>query len=371
MRDVLEERLAARLRDLGDVTPVELEPPADLNLRVRRRKRRTRVVTRWVGLGIAAAAIIGVTTATVLQGTTGRPGVDVSVHPPAAAPHDALPAGTVLLAAKGRDVVALDATGHTLATMIHAERGAIQYAQVTADHRWLWYLSRKGAGACADVVRADIDGRTSKIVTQAAGFAISPDGSRLALFGAGDIAHHACIVPGAVHPTRVVVEDVNTGQTSALADATEITGLQWAPGGTDLIALSCTPTQCNPLQRIDVPSDLRLPLVRHDALFDSTSRSSSAAFGADGLYVLQTSARGQAVATYDPQTFELADTLLTIDARWRVLQVAPTDTTTFVVVAADHRHPSLYEINTSRRLQLVRSTDPGVLTPVFPLPAAG
>ena len=30
MPDVLEEQLAARLRDLGDVTPAELEPPADL-----------------------------------------------------------------------------------------------------------------------------------------------------------------------------------------------------------------------------------------------------------------------------------------------------------------------------------------------------
>jgi len=371
MRDVLEERLAARLRDLGDLTPVELEPPADLNLRVRRRKRRTRVATRWVGLSIAAVTIIGVTTAALLQGAARRPGVDVAVHPPAPAPHDALPEGTMLLAAKGRDVVALDATGYTLATMIHAQRGAIQYVQVTADHRWLWYLSRKGSGACADVVRADIDARTSKIITRAAGFAISPDGKRLALFGSGDVAHDECVAPSAGRPTRVVVEDVATGQTSSLAGATDVTGLQWSPDGSYLIALSCHPW-CIPLQRIDVPSNLRLPLLLRNRWFDPAARSSSAAFGADGLYVLQPSASGQAVATYDPGTLELADIRLAIDARWHVSQVAPTDTTTFVVAAYGRQErPALYEIDASRHLRLLRSADPGVLTPVFPLPAAG
>ena len=60
---------------------------------------------------------------------------------------DPLPAGTVLLAAQGRDVVALGSNGEQLATMIHAQRGAVVDAQITRDHRWLWYLSV--AGQCA------------------------------------------------------------------------------------------------------------------------------------------------------------------------------------------------------------------------------
>ena len=39
MRDTLEERLATRLRTLGDTVDDELPPPVDLELQVLRRRR--------------------------------------------------------------------------------------------------------------------------------------------------------------------------------------------------------------------------------------------------------------------------------------------------------------------------------------------
>ena len=372
MRDVIEERLAARLRDLGEVTPAELSPPADLRARVGRRKHRTRAITRGLVLGIAAAMIVAFTSVVVLQGSTGRPRVDVSSRLPAPTVHDALPEGTVLLAARGRDVVALDDGGHTLATMIHAGRGAIQYAQVTADHRWLWYLSRKGTdGTCADVVRADIDGRSSKIITRASAFAISPDGARLALFGAGDLANNRCVTkPTAAQPTRVVVEQLDGGQSAALA-ATNVTALRWSPDGAYLVTVRCSGARCLSLERMDVPRDLRLSLVRNHGFAEVPAGQSFVTFGVDGLYVLQSSPSGQAVDRYDPGTLEFAGVRVATDRHWSVSQVAPTAGATFVVATRAPGRPGLYVVGADGRLHLVRPIDPGILTPVFPLPAAG
>ena len=57
MRDTLETELAARLRDVAASVPDELAPPADLEERVARRRRRATHVPRLATLGIAAAIV--------------------------------------------------------------------------------------------------------------------------------------------------------------------------------------------------------------------------------------------------------------------------------------------------------------------------
>ena len=374
MRDVVEERLAARLRDLGDAMPDELPVPVDLVARVKRRRRRSRTTTRVIALAVAAAMATTLATVAIVHGAAGRRAVTVAVQPGSPAQHDALPAGTVLLAARGLDVIALDARGHTLATMIHAERGSIRYAQVTADHRWLWYLSLKhGASVCGDVVRADIDGRSSRIITQAVTFDISPDGTRLALYGAGDLVHGSCRAAATRSaPNHILVEDIATATSTSIA-ASNVSQLHWSPDGAYLVSASCTRDSCTPLERIDVPRDLRLSLVRNPGVVPISATRSIVSFGSDGLYALDDANPNAAtsrdtVDLYDARTLQFAARTLTVDARWTVSQVAPTPAGVYVVaLRPGPGRPGIYRI-VAGRLVLVRAIDPGVLTAVLPLP---
>jgi len=50
MRDTLEQQLAARLRSVGETIDDELAVPADLELQVKRRRRRVRSSRLWSGL---------------------------------------------------------------------------------------------------------------------------------------------------------------------------------------------------------------------------------------------------------------------------------------------------------------------------------
>ena len=188
--------------------------------------------------------------------------------------------------------------------------------------------------------------------------------------------HGHCVAnPTRANPTRIVVEDLATAQSSAL-DASKITNLRWAPDGAYLVGLRCSGAPCDPLERIDVPRDLRLSLVRNDGFAAVPVTRSIASFGADGLYVVEladpaTPTHGQTVDAYDPRTLEYSGLRLATDGHWTVSQVAPTATTTYVVASREGRAIGLYRVAPGRHLVLVRPIDPGVLTPVFPLAAAG
>ena len=146
--------------------------------------------------------------------------------------------------------------------MVQAQHGDITYARATADHRALWYLSlKKGSAACGDVVRADIDGRTSTIVTHAVAFDVSPDGSRLALYGAGDLAHDRCTPVNDAIAGRVVVLDRDELEASPTVLRQNVTSLRWSPDGTYLVSVSCTPSGCAGYDVVDVPGTLGGPLA--------------------------------------------------------------------------------------------------------------
>ena len=334
MPDVLERQLAARLLELADATgDGELVPPADLELQIARRRARTSAGRRWTGASVAAVLAVVVAMVAVVHGTSGTRSVAVSAPSttvPAAA-RDPLPAGTVMLAAKGRDVLALDARGHQIATMVHAVRGDIQYARVTADHRELWYLSRKhGTSACADVVRADIEGRSSMIVTHAVAFDISPDGTRLALYGAGDLAHDRCEPVRTRAGGALVVVDIATGAASAL-ELDSAGGLRWTSDATAIDVLSCLADGCAPSARVAVPHLLDQPLR------------------VEGF-----------VPTRPPFPASAAG--------WKISQVVDTDAGTFVVaVPPGTGRPALYRIDAGR-LVVLRDLDPGMLSAVGSLP---
>jgi hypothetical protein len=391
MRDLLEERLAVRLRTLGDTVDDELPPPLDLELQVLRRRRRTKRSRRWSSLSIAAAIMTIMTIVAVARGTAGQGAIRIATSPTTTAPvHDSLQPGTVMLSARGRYVVSLDAKGHTNATMVQVPHGDITYARATDDHGALWYLSLKYAPkACGDVVRADIDGRTSTIVAHAVAFDVSPDGSRLALYGGGDLAHDRCSPVSAGSQGHIVVLDLTRRESSALSVA-NVTSLRWSPDGSYLVAVSCPVLGCQPFRTIAVPLLLGAPLTFASGGWTSypahSIASARVAFGPDGLYLLESmsavpgrSTAPERIDRVDPRTMRPLVTIFSSD-QWDVSQVVPTAAGTYVVAAPRKPagagspsavgHPGLYLVRAGR-LTFVRSlTDPGTLTTVAPLGAS-
>ena len=374
MRDSLEQRLATRLRTLGETVDDELPPPVDLELQVLRRRRRARATRRWSGVSVAAAIIAAAATVAVVRGVTGGDPIRIATSPTTAVPvHDSLQPGTVMLSARGLYVVSLDARGHTNATMVKAQHGDIKYARATADHRALWYLSvKKGSATCGDVVRADIDGRTSTIVTHAVAFDVSPDGSRLALYGAGDLAHDRCspVKKGSVG--RVVVLDLTTSASSAL-NLSNVTSLRWSPDGSYLV--SCSASGCEGYDVVDVPRTLGGPLTVEPGASGARParpvRSASVVFGPHDLYMLGRRPTVR-IERVDPRAAQVPVLVFSGGGAWDVTQVVPTTAGTYVVAAKVKSTTSaLYRI-VDGKLVFVRPLDnPGTFTPVAALDAAG
>lgn len=395
MSDALEELLASRLHTLGDTIDDELPPPADLELQVARLRRRTRATRRWASVSVAALIVAAATTVALVHGTTGHGSIQVSSTATTAAPlpPDHLPVGTTILSAGGRWVQSLDATGHRNATMVTVIPGdIITYARATDDHRELWYLSLKeGPHACGDVVRADLDNGKSVIVTHAVSFDVSPDGSRLALYGAGDLTRDRCTPVKSGAAGRLAVLDLanHTSSISALQNATtpattfaSTTSLRWSPDGTYLAAVSCGAHTCAAFSRIEVPAELGPPLtvapISWSAYPGQSIRSATIEFGPGGLYLLKRldPVAGKTTATeridrVDPTGVQGVMNLFS-SYEWNVAQVVPTAVGTYVVAAPAKpkaQKPGLYLVEAGK-LVLVRTLgDPGTLVPVSLLAA--
>jgi hypothetical protein len=394
MREVLEERLATHLRALGETVDDEITPPVDLEHQVLRRRRRARATRRGSTLSVAAAVLAVAATVAVVHGTTGRGSLRIATSPTTAVPvRDALQPGTVMLSARGRFVISLDAKGHTNATMVKAQHGDIVYARATDDHRALWYLSlKKGLNACGDVVRADIEGRTSTIVTHAVAFDVSADGSRLALYGAGDLAHDRCSPVRSGSAGRIVVRDL-TSSTSASVGIRNVTSLRWSPDGSYIVAVSCA-RSCDGFERIDVPAELGAPLAVEPARETGSAHainSASVVFGPGGLYALETTTplRDGSVSAkpvdhvnrVDPRTlFATVPPVFSGGTAWRISQVVPTSVGLYVVAApaksAGANAPptgdrGLYRLDGGKLVFVRGLVDPGTLTPVAPIVDSG
>ncbi len=391
MRDALEEHLASRLGTLGETVGEELTPPADLELQVARRRHRTRATRRWSGVAAAAVIVIAAATVAVARGSSGHGSIKVesSSTTPATVPlRDLLQPGTAMLSARGNFVVSLDASGHTIATMVTVSASSsVKYARATADHQQIWYLSVKhGSTGCGDVVRAQVDGGRTKIVAPAVTFDVSADGSRLALYGGGDLARAQCAPVRAGTPGRIVVIDLASSTSSSVA-MSDVTSLRWSPDGSALVAATCGSFDCG-FRRIVIPSDLAAPLVATPGTSVGFARvppgsSDRIVFGPDGFYELATTVTAatagapastrESIARYDPKTLGSPRVVFSGGDRWDVTQVVPTTAATYVVAApaASPKASGLYRIEAGR-LAFVRTLDsPGTFVPVAPFAPNG
>ncbi len=388
MRDTLEQRLAAGLQRVGDDVPDDLDPPADLEHRVASVRNRRRGVARLAML--SAAAIVTVALATVVVAGRGPAPNRVDVDgPPEVA--DPLAAGTVMLDSRASFVVAVGADGGQIATLVNAGRGTIIDAQLTSDHRWLWYLSvaktKKAGVECGEVVRADIRRGTSAIVARAVSFAISPDGSRLALAGGGDFAGGACVaLTDVTVPARVVVTDLATEARSTWTDqgsprVRAFNQMRWSNDGRTLVTRICDET-CESLVAYAVPESLGSSM--HFRIVDRSGFLGvrpSATFGPDGrLFVLERNVAArwkdhvQSVVVYDGVTSDRPTTLLRVGFGWDLKEVVPTEVGTFVVGRARDASgrvagpTALYRVEHGTLVRVKTFGDFGVLTPVFSRP---
>jgi hypothetical protein len=384
MRDLLEQQLAARLRELGETVPDQVGAPPDLELRVQREHRRARRGRVWPAIAAAAVVVAFVGGLAVARGTAGRGSVRVAASPSTQLPmRDALQPGTVMLSSYGRFVVSLDANGHRNATMVTGH-GEISYARAIDTHHAIWYLSRRStSNQCGEVVRADIDGHASSIVAKALTFDVSRDGSRLALYGAGDLAHGGCAPVRSPSTGHVVIVDLTTRRSSQLA-LDDVTALRWSLDGSELLALRCRAGGCA-VDRIEVqgPLGARLEASAAGSLGSAAGVAEQLEFGSDGLYVLRASPDGasgaptQTIRRYDATTPGSPITLFDGADRWLLRQVVPTAAATYVVATA--RRPAgstaptapslgLYRLVAGRLVPVRTMSGSVVLTAVTPLP---
>jgi hypothetical protein len=384
MRDLLEQHLATRLREIGETVSDDVVVPVELELRVRREQRRAARMHRWPLVATAAAIFAIVGGLAVARGVSDRGSVRVGASSSIPAPmHDALKSGTVMLSAYGRYVISLDSDGHRNATMVSG-RGDISYARATDTHHAIWYLSHRGGTGCGDVVRADVDGRSSTIVARAVAFDVSRDGSRLALYGAGDLAHDQCEPVHTPGTGRVVIVDLTSRRTSEVA-LDGVTSLRWSFASSSVVAVRCAPAGCS-ADLIDVPVELGRTLATSaPAVLETRAGvAERVEFGFDGIYVLRSSpdaASGRTIQTidrYDAAVPAGAVRLFDGSEHWILRQIVPTAMGTYVVAAPRRRAgpPSapgadagLYRL-LGGRLVLIRPMSGSMtLTAVDPLPS--
>jgi hypothetical protein len=379
MRSALEQRLADRLHDVGALLPDELDPPADLERRV------ARVGTRHKGrvftvLSIAALLVVTLGTVAVVSQSSGGTRVDVRGR----AVIDPLPAGTVMLDARQSYVVAVDAGGHQVATLVNVQRGTVIDAQLTSDHRWLWYLSVAGRAGkdCGEVVRADVNSGTSEIMARAVSFAISPDGTRLAR-ATGDELEDGCVSLTHIDTrAHLVISDLRTGDRSTWVDqasprASVFSQMRWSNDGRNVVTRVCGQS-CESLVRFEVPNQLggalRSYVITRSGFLGMRP---PAAFGpGSALYVLTRNItqswreHAQELLVYDGDTFEPTGNLLRVDWRWDLEEVVPTAAGVFVVGTPtdEHGRPTgltgMFRVENGELVH-VKDFDYGVMTPVF------
>jgi hypothetical protein len=355
MRDLLEQALASRLRAVGETVLDDLEPPAELEREIMFRRRRARTVTRRArALALAAAIVAVVATVAVVGSQSSSPRVGIA----AVLVRDPLPAGTVMFATRGRDVIALDSNGRRLATMVHADRGNVIDAQVTRDHRSLWYLSVAGTPGidCGEVVRADVAGGESKIMAHAIAFAISPDARRLALSGYGDVALGHCDKSASRAVAVVDLWTRATAQARAIEDQ-----LGWSRDGRSLVSRVCGLGECRAVVRDVVVDQAVPPLAAPRALNAKLAGSVvGMASSEDGLFVLRRNKLRIAIDVYDPTTLRPVSRIAWENLPAVTDQVVATPAGVYVVGGNRAGESSLARIE-GRKVVVVSGRDPGIV----------
>jgi hypothetical protein len=343
--------------------PDDLTPPADLEGRVARFRRRRRRGLRLGALGVAAAIVTSVLVFASVGRDTARPTIGIESSD-SVSRIGALKGNVVMIDARGPYVVALDAAGHQVDTLVVTHRGGrIVDAQVTADHETLWYLYLGAHGLpgidCGNVVRADIGTGESRIVASAVSFGISADGATLALAGRGNVRDDKCrsmserTAPGSVALLDVAQDEKNEIGSFPVCNARRVDSLRFAPSGT-LLEVNGPSADA----RCVASAFNELPRPRLSWLAEA--RGQDAAFGADGLYAIE----GPDIVRYGDPIYSDRVVVARAGAHGFITQVVPTRAGTFVVTASG----GLFRVErfATVRVRNFSAGEYGSFTPVLP-----
>ena len=204
--------------------PDELEPPADLERRVARRRRRATHVPRLATLGIAAAIVGAVAIVSVVDRAPDE--ADHCLDERAAIGRGRPPRRTPRCSTR-----ATRSSWRSTRTGIRSRRssrprGKVVYAQLTRDHRTLWYLSV--AGQRRSRLRRARAGRHRVRVRRRSSATPSRSGSVPTAHASPCRAATACApAPGA----RLAVRDLATNEFSTAGVAAVPTAISWSPDG--------------------------------------------------------------------------------------------------------------------------------------------
>jgi hypothetical protein len=228
-----------------------------------------------------APRIVTTTTATVAPTTT----TSTTTKPK---PVDPV-LGAVALRMQGQSIDAIDADGRVVKHLVtaFADRSVVA-AHLLGDHHTIWYETMPapnshGPDSCGDVVRLDLASNQRTVIAHADSFAVSGDGTRVALENVQADAN--CVNGANQSDGRNVVRDLNTGKESKIVG--ELTGeLVLSPGGHVLAT-----TECNGeygdcalnLATAAVPDTIGAPVTMHTVNDDELGFFHLAGSN-DGLY---------------------------------------------------------------------------------------
>ena len=177
-----------------------------------------------------------------------------------------------MLGERGSSIVALDADGRELETLITLAAGRlVTGAQLMPDHETLWYVTTGDPAVpnhgCPSVVTMDLRTKATSVIGHAFGVAVTTDGKRYVL-GPGVYSdasvRQGC--PGGTFQDEFAVHGLGTAAVShAPEDGAPIAssgplGVAISPAGDRLITSQCSLDGCG-VMTLPVPKSLGAPLV--------------------------------------------------------------------------------------------------------------
>lgn len=305
-----------------------------------------------------------------------------------AAPASPVPTAAAALIVDGRKIVAIDAEGRRLRTLVTVFPGQdVLEVQLAADHNSIWYLERGGPNVCGTLVHLDLVTNKRDQVATGDSFAISPDGQRLATADWVD-GQGACHGTSASITTRINVRDLASGRTSRWVSKANDNSLVanfhnarrsvWSPDGTHVAVMTCA-TGCT--TRVwTVPAVIGAPTAEaHLSARPMTTppgltETQDIAWTNDGLFVIDDSGEccmdfedgvTNAIDRYDTKTLTLASTAIESKNDYIFKHFVPIATGGWLVVADRlvRRPDGTYRFAGNKQ-QLYRVSKTGTIAPV-------
>jgi hypothetical protein len=299
-----------------------------------------------------------------------------------------VPPGAAALVVDGRKIIAIDAEGHRLRTVVTVFAGQdVMEVQLARDHNSIWYLERGGPNVCGTLVHLDLVTDKRDVVATGDSFAVSPDEHWLATADWVD-GNDACHGSSGPAKTRVNVRDLASGRTSRwVSDPNDTSILAsfiyarrsvWSPDGTHIAVLTCA-TGCT--TRVwTVPTAIGSPITEaHLSARPMThpaglTEQQDIAWTADGLFVIDDSGRccmefergvTNAIDRYDTKTLTLGSTLIESKNDYLFKHLAPLSTGGWLVVTDRllRNADGTYRFS-SQRAQLFNLSESETIAPV-------